>query len=1665
MSRPSQFDAIQALRAKRAQADRDLAAATVAVEQAKRERDRLVAKGASQSAIDKAVTAFGKASATYAELRGARLSLVHQLAAESAKAAANLQQALKLFETLEGDLPIALFPLRLETRYTTSTLQIRIYPDAINIKAHTEGLTETEQKAAKAYWQALWDARAPRNTDQADPGFETDEQYRMRQQHAEALWAEMVKALRAPRASFVVRVMRPTNAALLEQPGVPAEAPVFSDDVATGSRLSAQPVATLLPDRFCAIGYAPDGKIAFRKFGNVVPDVLAMSPVVAPGDPAPPDQAPSPFSGESAWIADFGAAEKVGMGITIRKADIRLAGYDLASGLSRLTVVGIDWTLSPDDTAAAIGALLEANGASGGISFLPIGTPTNNTRAQGAGHSPAFERDATQNSAPPPNPAPGTRAIDALRTAFGIRRDDFDSEHIRNAELDETELSGHMINALYRGMAGNYIEEYWTRADDDGASEETLSAIREHVVGYLRPTGPLQPIRIANQPYGILPVVAAERYEPDPGFEQGLDDLLTLLRPSWQDNVAGVPRFDGSAASTNLLLRQGPWAQSRSYREVCKDTLGSAVQGSVGQFQHDLRMVPNSLFMQMAAAVQGVDTVNAAQFATLAISAITLQPEPSQLPTTLPWVQADAEIKAREAAPDTRLPADANYIQDLTDAIDDGRNIKGATAQLRKAPSLLAGLLAYSVDQQADKAAELYLHQVIKTRKPNAKTRKFGTPLSLGVESRIEDEQSFAITHAGELSTIRLDKVTGDDSVTTHAVKQAAAVYKGNDITLPAWHEHAFSDLLQQWKYRSPRHTRDLASVRASLEALKHRTVGELDWALRTTLDVFDWRLDAWITSQATRRLASLRAGRDQNGEPTINTGIHVGGWGFVEDLKPDPAGNRESLGHMLMPSLRHAAAAAILRSGYLSNDPGARKAYDLDLSSQRVRAAKAVFEGLAQGQALAALLGYRFERGLRDNLLGAHIVTFRRKYPLRPYGLDSNGNANDNPSETIAARDVVDGVAVLEAGNKAVNTVPPADRPKVQALIDDLVGLWDAVADLSIAEATYQIAQGNVDRAAAALSVLDKQTTPIDSQVGDSPRDGATYTQRVALLLQPGSAAPAGWPKDAIGSAEPTLNAWLAQLIGDPTRFVLRGRVFVGDVLQNDPIELDPTALGLSPLALLYALEAPGGARTDARVGAAGGSTPPAASPSEVSRLRLVLAEVMSSTAVAAHGAQAYVHVEELPADKNERGLLHLEALLGLARRLVANARPAVRSDLAVLDANFARDNPEGDYPGVDHAELHERADAAAAAFAVLANALLAALPADDAAPVNAAAVEATLAPLRPYNVLGVEREAHRSFPTQAAYDASLRERGRLAKGDIASRLAEIGEQRAAAAAAGALPATIVQAAIDTLKTVFGRQFVVVPRFTLGDAADTVNASLAAQPELTRDDPVAVPGWLPKIAKVRDGVEHLQGLLLGREMLVGRFADNCYGVVQSPASPAPVWAALPEAWPNAPGDDITATDVLSGSRARPVLAVAVHAPAGLPAALAADTALAGLVCDDWAETVPAHTSTAAIAFHYDAPGARPPQSILLAVPPRRGMVNWTFDDVLATIDETIALARLRAVNPAQLTGSVNLALPMNVIPDSKAPTLPGLNIAQMVQNVYQPLAATALGILAKGKV
>src|SRR5690606_29432124 len=119
-------------------------------------------------------------------------------------------------------------------------------------------------------------------------------------------------------------------------------------------------------------------------------------------------------------------------------------------------------------------------------------------------------------------------------------------------------------------------------------------------------------------------------------------------------------------------------------------------------------------------------------------------------------------------------------------------------------------------------------------------------------------------------------------------------------------------------------------------------------------------------------------------------TGLYLGAFGYLENVRPDttrrriiperslPERIRRSTGELYestanggfvhAPSMNHATAAALLRSGYLTHaTPADPDALAVNLSSARVRRARYLIDGIRNGQSLEVLLGVQFERGLHD--------------------------------------------------------------------------------------------------------------------------------------------------------------------------------------------------------------------------------------------------------------------------------------------------------------------------------------------------------------------------------------------------------------------------------------------------------------------------------------------------------------------------------------------------------------------------------------------------------------------------------------------------------------------------------------------------------------------------
>ena len=195
--------------------------------------------------------------------------------------------------------------------------------------------------------------------------------------------------------------------------------------------------------------------------------------------------------------------------------------------------------------------------------------------------------------------------------------------------------------------------------------------------------------------------------------------------------------------------------------------------------------------------------------------------------------------------------------------------------------------------------------------------------------------------------------------------------------------------------------------------------------------------------------------------------------------------------GFVHTPSLTQAATAAVLRSGHLAHS-GNRMPNDLlaiDLSSERVRLAAWLLDGIRQGQPLGALLGYRFERRLQEAGKPQFFSFFRELAPLVAKKLEQT----DQPVETIAANNVVDGLELHRRWQAALKipivspfgplfflfnelkTPPPLfdwvnAKAILEAELNSLADAVDSVSDALMAESVYQVVRGNPLRAASTV-------------------------------------------------------------------------------------------------------------------------------------------------------------------------------------------------------------------------------------------------------------------------------------------------------------------------------------------------------------------------------------------------------------------------------------------------------------------------------------------------------------------------------------------------------------------------------------------------------------------
>ncbi len=850
--------------------------------------------------------------------------------------------------------------------------------------------------------------------------------------------------------------------------------------------------------------------------------------------PSPEDDPDRPLGTERLrWLTEPEEARTAGMLLTVRDADLS-SGAGLGAGLDELIVLGVDSTQSPDGGAGDLARLLAAHLYGDGLSFVPQGTPTNNTAETPSGHSSAPA--ALAGALDPAATVPGDLTWSAgarLAAALGIAPAPLAGAP--GAGVSEHAVASALIDATWEATAGTYLGRLLRPVGRirPMISDADIDQLRVWASAHLFASGPLPLVRIGRQPYGLLPVVNPASYRPPAGDRAAemVAGTTAKLRRWWVQGSRAVPRLDRTTdldATLVDLLQRAPVAATARFRRALPR---GAVANVVGL---------DDLAQQQELHGWLVESMLDGRFSPRRLTIGTLTTDARSHALRIPW--------ARPAGldPGATLP----YVRELRDLLTTpgGRD---TLATRGGAASLAEALLALSAALELDAAHGRVVKDfadIGATPSPLVEAVRLRHPETIGTGLEEVDGGALSFATPKVLADARIPGLTGAGTVADLVRDHLAGAGGGDSVD-------------------------GLRRLRAALDRLADEPGERVEWALRGLLDLYSYRFDAWCTALATQRLTDLRAARP--------AGVHLGAYGWVEDVRPDPAG-RDSLGYVHTPSLNHAVAAAVLRSAHVARASSTPGAFAVDLSARRVRDAMTLLDGVENGQPLGALLGYRIERLLRerDAILARYILPLRRLAPLRHTDADLS-----EPVESIAARDVVDGVALLEkwrapGGRDAVLSgigILGQHGTPVGAVLDTADDLLDAVGDVLLSEAVYQTVAGNQDRAGAALAALDRQQRPVAPEVVQSPRSGTTVAHRVLVLLR-NSAAP-GWPADPRSGAEPRLNAWVARLLGPPASVVFAGEVRRGGMVRAT-VTATLAELGLSPLAVVLAVRRPAGDR-----------------------------------------------------------------------------------------------------------------------------------------------------------------------------------------------------------------------------------------------------------------------------------------------------------------------------------------------------------------------------------------------------------------------------------------------------------------------------------------------------
>lgn len=1489
---------------------------------------------------------------------------------------------------LNSENPVLFFPVRLETKYRTSdgettTLDIRIYPDDLMVQTHEHLLTDLEFDSGKDYWNAVWiqDTIIPTNQEKIDA------------------WDILVKTYGKERAAWIRTQSTPTNISYIEVSGTTAAFPTLTTN---SDSWTEQPFTRILPDRFVVVAYPKDvGGVQLDPIvtvGNPIPEKVKIG--VSPnfddeGIYYNPDNTIA-ADDATRWMIDFDidvdySAVAVGLGVKMGlMADVTgESGQLLASeGFSKIIAWGINTSLNEADSKTLLEDLINNHHYTNGFSLLKQGTSTKNLANERAGYS-SFEFDPENSHArecegdlfSPVDSDKSKTDGQRLAEALGISYDTL--SHIENSDGYDIRNALLSNNVLWAGGTGFYMSEMMHPV----FSADDVEKARDFYTNFISGRGAIPSIRVGTQPYGILPIasnkdITWDETEPNADFYDRYNTFFNKVNDYWKANAVAP------ASSENI---------SETPIDDITKTLGRNALTTERYFRSGAgpELVWNSLMFDnrhtdAASWHEGKLSAAADTLTELGFSSEVI---PKILMTSFSGEEVESDVSlVADRVSSNELEeiegSEVNFINLLLNStLDEIIDEDYASFGIGQAPtSLMYKSLRLSLlTEYWNFAADLL--QLSDEDRQLSEFFNDGTEISGGDPPE-----------GGEL-TVGRNRITYFDE------------------EYPEGSGETIASIINSGAYTEMDEGNKIVSVRDDLAILAGISSKELDILFNEHLDVNTHRIHSWTYGPIHQRLKYLRNTLPGTSYSERNTATYLGAYGWLMNVKNESVSSTPQANKfMLAPSINQAITAALLRNGYdMSNNFVSSELSAVNLTSERVREALFIIDGIMKGNPLGELLGYQFEKELLNSYaLAGYIDDIRHLFPFTV--VTAYDSADE--SKRIKARGVVNGLKLIQKyqedtsasfgvifSSALESALDSIQQGQILNSIKRICAIMDAVGDLAVAEGVFQIVQGNYDRAGALGDSLSNGRTPVKPDVIDTQRKGYGITNKITINMELKTAEDLitadVYNLDTVEKlsarqmADPTLDFWIRKIIGNDTisNTICHVDYKVDGIDDNCQISLSD--LNLWPIDCLFII---GGQDLDAE-------------------LRERICRHIMTVTVSPDITDVIIDFKFK--DVGKFSIYEFQGLMKHLLKVVTNS-PYLKTS----DYSWGLDTPDELF---DVDEIRNRIELQYQSYLAKKNTLVDEYTNQDDYEEWAKALFA-LAQFGLPHTLG-----HADNLTIISTDATkLNQDTEAVLEIIESKEHKIDDFRTQMFDANLSANKQVEAAIEVAKLVFGSSFRVLPQYNLGNASYSIMKSIETGNPLmddavNNDSVMAMEEWLHDAGKVRERITDMEVLSLLKECF-----DTTYDLDVIPAQ-------LPYEPIDSNGYDNNRWMGLEVDKSRMKdgrLCLAINSYDTFYDEVSGGNNLCGILIDEWIELIPLENHSAAVALNYNQPNSQAPQCLLLAVPsilPNESIpatMNWKQDDIQAMLEQTLDDAIVRSADYDAIKGTpLGEFLPLTLYP------------------------------------